>query len=134
MHTPDPHRSSTVPPRPGGRPSRRAAVLAVAATAAALGLVAGVQSGAGAAVQGSLPAGTQFYRDATSQVVKWVAANPGDSRTPVISKRVASQPQGIWFSNYRPNTVTSDVRAVTAAAEQAGQTPYAADSPFPQPR
>ncbi|MFJ5924394.1 glycoside hydrolase family 6 protein [Kitasatospora sp. NPDC092948] len=123
MHTPDPHRSSTVPPRPTGRPSRRAAGLALAATAAAFGLVAGVQGGADAAVQGSLPGGTQFYRDSTSQVVKWVAANPGDSRTPVISKRIASQPQGIWFSNYRPNTVTSDVRAVTAAAEQAGQTP-----------
>ncbi|MFD8598290.1 glycoside hydrolase family 6 protein [Kitasatospora sp. NPDC059646] len=126
MHTPDRRRRGTVPPHPAarqGRPTRRAAVLALAATATALGLVAGVQGGADAAVQGSLPAGTQFYRDPASQVVKWVAANPGDSRTPVISKRIASQPQGIWFSNYRPNTVTSDVRAVTSAAEQAGQTP-----------
>ncbi|MGX4734930.1 glycoside hydrolase family 6 protein [Kitasatospora griseola] len=129
MHTPERHRRSTVPPTAAepaagpGRPSGRAAVLALAATATALGLVAGVQGGADAAVQGSLPAGTQFYRDPASQVVKWVAANPGDSRTPVISKRIASQPQAIWFSNYRPTTVTSDVRAVTAAAEQAGRTP-----------
>ncbi|MFG2698554.1 glycoside hydrolase family 6 protein [Kitasatospora sp. NPDC048407] len=122
MHIPD----RTVPRptrRTVPRPTRRAAALALAATATAFGLVAGVQSGADAAAQGSLPAGTQFYRDPASQAVKWVAANPGDSRTPVISKRIASQPQGIWFSNYRPTTVTSDVRAVTAAAEQAGQTP-----------
>ncbi|MFD7641388.1 glycoside hydrolase family 6 protein [Kitasatospora sp. NPDC059795] len=123
MHTPDPRRRSTVPPHPAGRPSRRAAALALAATTVAVGLVVGLNGGADAAVQGSLPAGTQFYRDPASQAVKWVAANPGDSRTPVISKRIASQPQGIWFSNYRPTTVTSDVRAVTAAAEQAGQTP-----------
>ncbi|MFK0191541.1 glycoside hydrolase family 6 protein [Kitasatospora sp. NPDC090308] len=120
MHTPDPHRHTPVPPV---RPTRRAAALALAAATAAVGLVVAAQGGAGAAVQGSLAADTQFYKDPTSQVVKWVAANPGDSRTQVISKRIASQPQGIWFSNYRPDSVTSDVRAVTSAAAQAGQVP-----------
>ncbi|RAJ46897.1 endoglucanase [Kitasatospora sp. SolWspMP-SS2h] len=120
MHTPDPHRHTPVPPV---RPTRRAAALALAAATSAVGLVVAAQGGAGAAVQGSLAADTQFYKDPTSQVVKWVAANPGDSRTQVISKRIASQPQGIWFSNYRPDSVTSDVRAVTSAAAQAGQVP-----------
>ncbi|RKE23297.1 glycoside hydrolase family 6 protein [Streptomyces sp. TLI_171] len=120
MHTPDPHRGTAAAL---ARPGRRATALALAAAVSAVGLVVATQSGAGAAVQGSLPADTQFYRDPTSQAVRWVAANPGDSRTQVISKRIASQPQGIWFANYRPDTVTSDVRAVTSAAAQAGQVP-----------
>ncbi|MFJ5231299.1 glycoside hydrolase family 6 protein [Kitasatospora sp. NPDC088391] len=111
MHTPDPHRR------------RRAAALAVSAALAAGGLVVAAQGGAGAAVQGSLPADTQFYKDPASQVVKWVAANPGDSRTPVVSRRIASQPQAVWFANYRPDNVTSDVRTITSAAAQAGRVP-----------
>ncbi|WP_254898138.1 glycoside hydrolase family 6 protein [Kitasatospora sp. NA04385] len=120
MHTPDPDQRTAVP---AVRPTRRAAALALAAATAAVGLVAVAQGGADAAVQGSLAPDTRFYKDPTSQAVRWVAANPGDSRTPVISKRIASQPQGIWFANYRPDTVTSDVRTVTSAASQAGQVP-----------
>ncbi|MGW4805249.1 glycoside hydrolase family 6 protein [Kitasatospora sp. NPDC004272] len=120
MHTPDPHRRAAVPP---ARPTRRAAALALAAVTAAVGLVAATQSGADAAVQGSLAADTQFYKDPTSQAVKWAAANPGDYRAPVISKRIASQAQGIWIANYRPDTVTSDVRTITSAAAQSGQVP-----------
>jgi endoglucanase len=74
----------------------------------------------------SLPAGTQFYKDPGSQVVRWVAANPNDSREPVISRRIASQPQGIWFANYDPSTVTNDVRTITTAAASAGQVPVLA--------
>ncbi|WP_431681589.1 glycoside hydrolase family 6 protein [Kitasatospora sp. KL5] len=101
----------------------RAAALALAAGAVAAAVLAGTQTGAGAAVQGSLPADTQFWKDPASQVAKWVAANPSDSRTQVISKRIASQSQGIWFANYKPDTVTSDVRAITSAAASAGQVP-----------
>ncbi|GJF28017.1 hypothetical protein KNE206_07170 [Kitasatospora sp. NE20-6] len=126
MRTPDGIRRAA--PAPGSPTPRtagrgRAAALALAAGAAATALLVATQTGADAAVQGSLAADTQFYKDPASQVVKWVAANPNDSRTPVISKRVASQPQGIWFSNYRPDTVTSDVRTVTSAAAAAGQVP-----------
>ncbi|MEV6206386.1 glycoside hydrolase family 6 protein [Kitasatospora sp. NPDC051914] len=102
---------------------RRAAALALAAGAVATAVLAGTQTGAGAAVQGSLPADTRFWKDPASQVVKWVAANPNDSRTQVISKRIASQSQGIWFADYKPDTVTSDVRAITSAAASAGQVP-----------
>ncbi|WP_308188913.1 glycoside hydrolase family 6 protein [Streptacidiphilus sp. ASG 303] len=113
-------------PHPHRAPRRRlravALALAAAGTAAA-GLVLAGPTSAGAAVQGALPAGTQFYRDPASQVVKWSAANPGDWRQPVVSRRIASQPQGIWFANYRPDTVTSDVRSITSAAASAGQVP-----------
>ncbi|MFC8719457.1 glycoside hydrolase family 6 protein [Kitasatospora sp. NPDC057198] len=117
MHTPDPHG------RAAARPTRRAAALTLAAATAAVGLVAFAQGGADAAVQGSLSPDTQFYKDPTSQAVRWAAANPGDYRAPVISKRIASQAQGIWFANYRPDTVTSDVRTITSAAAQSGQVP-----------
>ncbi|MFF9126451.1 glycoside hydrolase family 6 protein [Streptomyces sp. NPDC014889] len=119
-------------PRPGKSPSdlfarrtslgRRVAALGLAAGVATAGLAL-VSQGQAAAVQGSLPAGTQFYKDPNSQVVKWAAANPGDSRQPVISSRIASQPQAVWFSVYSPSTVTADVSKVTSAAAAAGQVP-----------
>jgi len=109
---------------PARRPRLRAALaLGLAAGLAAAGIVLGTENTAGAAAQGSLPAGTQFYKDPGSQVARWVAANPGDSRQPVISRRIASQPQGIWFANYDPSTITGDVRTVTTAAASAGQVP-----------
>ena len=110
-------------PAPRTAPRRRAAILALTAGATAAAVVLTGQTGATAAVQGSLAADTQFYKDPASQVVKWVAANPNDSRTQVISKRIASQSQGIWFANYKPDTVTTDVRTVTSAAASAGQVP-----------
>ncbi|MDT0345209.1 glycoside hydrolase family 6 protein [Streptomyces litchfieldiae] len=70
-----------------------------------------------------LPSGTSFYRDPNSQVARWTAANQGDSRHAVISQVIDSRPQGIWFSSYRPSTVTADVRAVTDPAAAAGRTP-----------
>lgn len=102
---------------------RKAIALGLAAGLAATGIVLATEITAGAAAQGSLPTGTQLYKDPNSQVVRWVAANSGDSRQPVIARRIASQPQAIWFSNYRPSTVTNDVRTVTAAAASAGQVP-----------
>ncbi|MFJ1652842.1 glycoside hydrolase family 6 protein [Streptomyces sp. NPDC088337] len=101
---------------------RRVAALGLAAGVATAGTVLLTQAQA-AAVQGSLPAGTQFYKDPNSQVVKWAAANPGDSRQPVISAKIASQPQAVWFSVYSPSTVTADVSKVTSAAAAAGQVP-----------
>ncbi|MFC4033262.1 glycoside hydrolase family 6 protein [Streptomyces polygonati] len=113
------------PPTRGSR-LRKALALGLATGLAAAGIALSTEMTAGAAAQGSLPAGTQLYKDPNSQVARWVAANPGDSRQPVIARRIASQPQAIWFSNYRPTTVTSDVRAVTAAAAAAGQVPVLA--------
>ncbi|MGO4417942.1 endoglucanase 1, partial [Streptomyces sp. MCAF7] len=39
------------------------------------------------AVAGELPGDTAFFTDSESQVNKWVAANPGDSRQPRIASR-----------------------------------------------
>lgn len=93
-------------------------VVAVGVAIAGLALV-----GPAPASAGSLPGAMQFYVNPDSQVVKWVAANPNDSRQPVIASRIASQPQGTWFSNYSPSTVTADVQQVTSAAAAAGQVP-----------
>ncbi|MDI5971100.1 glycoside hydrolase family 6 protein [Streptomyces sp. SL13] len=70
-----------------------------------------------------LPAGTQFYVNPDSQVAQWVGANPGDSREPAIASRIASQPQATWFADYDPDTITSQVGAVTSAAAANGTTP-----------
>lgn len=85
--------------------------------------LAGLTQLTGVAVAGSIAGGTQFYVSPNSSVVKWDAANPGDSREAAIASRIASQPQGIWFSNYSPSTVQSDASAVTTAAAAAGKTP-----------
>jgi endoglucanase len=113
------------PPKRGAR-LRKSTGLALIACLAATGIVLSTEITAGAAPQGSLPTGTQLYKDPNSQVVRWAADNPGDSRQPVIARRIASQPQAIWFANYRPSTVTDDVRAVTTAAAAAGQVPVLA--------
>jgi endoglucanase len=68
------------------------------------------------AVAGSVSPTTQLYADPHSAVVTWVNANPNDSRTPVIKTRIASQAQGIWFSQWSPTTVTNDVHTIVTAA------------------
>jgi endoglucanase len=100
--------------------------LGLATGLAAAGIALTTQISAGAAPQGSIASGTQLYIDPASQVSRWVAANPGDSREPIIARRIASQPQAIWFSNYKPSTVTSDVSKITSAAAAAGQVPVLA--------
>jgi endoglucanase len=83
-----------------------------------------VATSSGAVVpHGSIGAATQFYVSPDTAVRTWDAANPGDSREPAIASRIGTQPQAVWFSQYRPTTVTSDVRAVTSPAAAAGQTP-----------
>ncbi|NGN68969.1 glycoside hydrolase family 6 protein [Streptomyces sp. A7024] len=50
---------------------------------------------------------------------RWVAANPADSRQPVINDRIASQPQARWLSAFKPDTVQQEVADyVTAAGDQ----------------
>jgi len=105
---------------PSARRRGLSAATAVAAAAAGMVLVSQMSS---VAMAGTISSGTQFYADPHSQVVQWDAAHGSDSREPAIASRIASVPQGIWFSNYRPATVQSDVSAVTSAAAAAGKTP-----------
>jgi endoglucanase len=94
-------------------PALVAGVVAVAA--------AGVWLGGGSASAGAL-SGT-LYRDPDSNVVRWVAANGGDSRAAVIRTNIASQPQARWFSNFNPSTVQQEASAFVGAANTAGQVP-----------
>lgn len=102
--------------------NRRRGVAAIGAATAAVTLAAVTQL-SGVASAGSIAAGTQFYVYPSSSVMKWDAANPGDSREPAIAAQIAAQPQGIWFSNYSPSTVQSDASTITTAAAAAGKTP-----------
>jgi len=95
----------------------RAFTAAVSACVAGAACVVAVGNASAGALSGTL------YRDPSSQVVKWVAANPNDSRTPVIRDKIASQPQAHWLSSFNLSTVTSEVSSVVSAANSAGQVP-----------
>lgn len=64
-----------------------------------------------------------FYTDPQTQAAEWVAANPNDSRTPVIRDRIASVPQARWFTTTNTSTVRGQVDAFTGAAAAAGKIP-----------
>jgi endoglucanase len=75
---------------------------------------------------GSASAGTitgTFYRDPDSQVMRWLAANPGDSRAALIRDRIGVQPQSKWFTNPNTATTTSAVQGYVGAANAVGQIP-----------
>ncbi|MER7284096.1 glycoside hydrolase family 6 protein, partial [Dactylosporangium sp. NPDC000244] len=101
------------------RPRRRRVVAAAAAAAC-------VAFAAGWFVTGSASAGTlsgTLYRDPDSQVVRWVSANPNDSRMPVIRDKVASQSQARWMANFNVSTVQSEVSSFVSAANAVNQVP-----------
>jgi endoglucanase len=64
-----------------------------------------------------------YYVDPDTNAARWVAANPNDSRTAVISDRIASVPQGRWFTQNNPSTVRGEVDAFVGAAATAGKIP-----------
>ncbi|MET8255517.1 glycoside hydrolase family 6 protein [Micromonospora sp. NPDC005197] len=101
---------------------RRSVALSVAAIAgtAAASVCYAVGGASAGTVSGSL------YRDPSSAVVRWVAANPGDSRAAVIRDKIASQPQARWFANFNPSTVQSEVSGFVGAANAAQQIPLLA--------
>uniref|UniRef100_Q53488 Glucanase n=1 Tax=Micromonospora cellulolyticum TaxID=41676 RepID=Q53488_9ACTN len=96
---------------------RRSAAISVTAVAglAAAGVLR--VGGVAGTVSGSL------YRDPSSAVVRWVAANPGDFRAAVIREKIASQPQARWYANFNPSTIQSEVSAFIGAANSAQQIP-----------
>jgi endoglucanase len=64
-----------------------------------------------------------YYVDPQTSAARWVAANPGDSRAAVIRDRVASVPQGRWFTANNTATVAAEVDAYVGAAAALGKTP-----------
>ncbi|MFC7763256.1 glycoside hydrolase family 6 protein [Catellatospora bangladeshensis] len=103
------------------RRNRRLAALGTAAAMTAATALAGVLLTTTEAAAGTL-SGT-FYRDPTSSVNRWLAANPNDSRASLISQRIGSQPQAVWFANYQPSTIQSQVSAYVGAANNLNQIP-----------
>ena len=97
---------------------RSAAISAMAVAGAA---VAGVCLTVGGASAGTVSGA--LYRDPSSAVIRWVNANPGDSRAAVIRDKIASQPQARWFANFNPSTVQSEVSGFIGAANAAQQIP-----------
>ncbi|WP_406228671.1 glycoside hydrolase family 6 protein [Streptomyces anthocyanicus] len=71
----------------------------------------------------STDAATRLYRHPDSQVLDWVRAHPGDPRRDVIASRIAGHPAAVWFADHTPATITSRVRAVTAAGAAQGRVP-----------
>jgi endoglucanase len=64
-----------------------------------------------------------FYVDPSTQAALWVAANPNDSRMPVIRDRIANTPQGRWFTTTNTSAVRSQVDGFVGAAAAAGKIP-----------
>ena len=68
-------------------------------------------------------ADSAFYVDPSSSAARWVAANPNDSRTAVIRDRIASVPQGRWYTQNNPGTIAGEVDSYVGAAASAGKIP-----------
>jgi endoglucanase len=93
-----------------------AGALSIAFTAGAVALAVG----SAATVQAAESA---FYVDPASSSAKWVAANSGDSRAPVIRDRIASVPQARWFTTTNTSSVRSEISSFVGAAASAGKIP-----------
>ncbi|MEO3747793.1 glycoside hydrolase family 6 protein [Plantactinospora sp. B5E13] len=68
-------------------------------------------------------ADSAFYVDPDTSAARWVAANPNDSRTAIIRDRIASVPQGRWYTQNNPGTVRGQVDSFVGAAAAAGKIP-----------
>ncbi|NKE61840.1 endoglucanase [Lentzea sp. PSKA42] len=78
---------------------------------------------AAAVLSSAQAAASPFYVDPGTNAAKWVAANPGDWRTPVIRDRIATVPQARWFTTTNTGTVRGEVDAFVGAAAAAGKVP-----------
>ncbi|MEE6262004.1 glycoside hydrolase family 6 protein [Plantactinospora sonchi] len=68
-------------------------------------------------------ADSAFYVDPDTSAARWVAANPNDSRAAIIRDRIASVPQGRWYTQNNPGTVRGQVDSFVGAAAAAGKIP-----------
>jgi endoglucanase len=92
-------------------------------TALATALVTGIAGATLLGAPAAQGADSVFYVDPQTQAARWVAANPNDSRMPVIRDRIASVPQARWFTTTNTGTVRSQVDSFTAEAAAAGKIP-----------
>ncbi|MFI9812705.1 glycoside hydrolase family 6 protein [Saccharothrix variisporea] len=94
---------------------------AVASGVVAATLLAGVAALAAGGNAQAAP--SAFYVDPDTSAAKWVAANPGDPKAPVIRERLAATPQARWFTTTNTGTVRGEVDAFVGAAAAAGKIP-----------
>jgi endoglucanase len=73
--------------------------------------------------QPRFPAATRLYTTPDTPAARWVDEHPRDSRAAVIRERIASRPQGSWFTDPDPLKVEDEVRAVVDAARAEGALP-----------
>ncbi|SCL33213.1 endoglucanase [Micromonospora nigra] len=99
------------------RPALAAAVAATALTAVTTVALGIARTPAAAAAESA------FYVDPSTSAARWVAENPGDPRAAVIRDRIASVPQGRWFTRTNTSTVRAEVDALVGAAAAAGKIP-----------
>ncbi|MFJ2745303.1 glycoside hydrolase family 6 protein [Streptomyces sp. NPDC087440] len=65
-----------------------------------------------------------FYTDPDSNAAKWLRANRGDVRAPMIERSLVSQPGAHWFGDWNKIAdVEANVRSYVTAAADAGQLP-----------
>jgi endoglucanase len=83
----------------------------------------GVLAGAAASASPAAAAPSVFYVDPETNAARWVAANPNDSRAPVIRDRIANVPQARWFTTTNTSTVRAQVDGFVGAAAAAGKIP-----------
>lgn len=72
---------------------------------------------------GGLPSGTRFYLDPYAPPANWDHSNPDDPREPAIAARITAVPEGAWFAQYDPATITRQVERITRGAAATGTMP-----------
>lgn len=130
------HRVPSASGRSGTNLLLAACVVGSATLLSACGLIAGPMSGptneptndptsdpANTAGTPDSTQDTQFYVNPDTAAAQWAAANPDDERAAVIEERIASVPQGTWFTEHNPESVRDEVDTLVSSAEQAGQVP-----------
>lgn len=101
------------------RTTFRRTMLATACACAAAAATALAVPGPSASAADDSP----FYVDPTTKAAQWVAANPDDPRTQVIRDKIASVPQGHWFTTTDTDSIAGEVDSVVSDAAAAGKIP-----------
>lgn len=69
------------------------------------------------------PAATRLYTAPDTPAAHWLREHHRDPRAAVIRERIASRPQGAWFTDPDPLKVEGEVRTVVDAARARGAMP-----------
>ncbi|MFE9767235.1 glycoside hydrolase family 6 protein [Streptomyces sp. NPDC005808] len=121
--TPSPTGASVSPSPSKLSPSPKPSPGSSSSSGSSSGSGSGSKASADKGKTATVAASAGLYRHPESQVLDWVAANPGDSRRAVIESRIADRPAAVWFADFTPSTITRRVRAVTSGGAAQGRVP-----------